>query len=128
MKPDIETRADIHELLTEFYKIVIDDAEIGHHFVDLDFNTHLPIITDFWEKVLFDEPVYFGNPMAVHQELNNKSPLKFEHFVRWIEIFGQSVDRLFAGNNADEAKLRARMIGHSLNQRLNGGVQIHGSL
>lgn len=128
MKRDIETRADIDALLTEFYKIATHDNEIGHHFGDLDLETHLPIIADFWEKVLFDNPVYFGNPLAVHQVLHDKSPLKFEHFVRWVEIFGQTVDRLFEGEMADIAKLRAKMIGHSLNQRLKGGVQIQGSL
>ncbi len=124
MKRDIETRADIEELLTEFYKIVIFDGEIGHHFDDLDLKSHLPIIVDFWEKVLFGNPVYFGNPLAVHEKLHEKFPLKLEHFVRWIEIFGQTLDSLFEGETADAAKLKAEMIGHSLNQRLNGEVQV----
>lgn len=124
MKRDIETRADLEDLLTEFYKIAVYDAEIGYHFDDMDLASHMPIIVDFWEKVLFGKPVYFNNPLAVHQKLHDKFPLKFEHFVRWVEIFGQTVDRLFAGEMADAAKLRAKTIGHSLNQRLNGGVQI----
>jgi len=128
MKRDIETRADIDDLLTEFYKIVMFDGELEHHFVDLDLRTHLPVIADFWEKVLFGNPVYFGNPVAVHQILHSRSPLKPEHFVRWVEIFRQTVDRLYAGEIADAAKERAEMIGQSLNQRLNGGVQIQGSL
>ncbi len=124
MKSDIETRADLENLLTEFYKIAIYDAEIGHHFDDMDLESHMPIIVDFWERVLFGKSVYFNNPLTVHQKLHEKFPLKFEHFVRWVEIFGQTVDRLFSGEMADAAKLRAKMIGHSLNQRLNGGVQI----
>lgn len=124
MKRDIKTRADLEDLLTEFYKIAVYDAEIGHHFDDMDLVSHMPIIVDFWEKVLFGTPVYFNNPLTVHQKLHEKFPLKFEHFVRWVEIFGQTVDRLFSGEMADAAKLRAKMIGHSLNQRLNGGVQI----
>lgn len=124
MKRDIETRADIEHLLTEFYKIVIYDPEIGHHFDDLDLVSHLPIIADFWEKVLFGTPVYFNNPLAVHQKLHEKFPLKFEHFVRWIEIFSRTVNELFEGEMAEAAKLRAKTIGDSLNQRLNGGVRI----
>jgi len=122
MKRDIETRADIEHLLTEFYKIVIYDSEIGHHFDDLNLESHLPIIADFWEKVLFGSPVYFNNPLAVHQKLHEKFPLKFEHFVRWVEIFARTVDELFEGEMAEAAKLRAKMVGHSLNERLNGGV------
>lgn len=116
---DIETREDLETLLTEFYKIAVIDRKIGHHFDDLDLETHLPIIVDFWEKVLFGNPIYFGNPLAVHQILHEKSPLKLEHFQRWFEIFSRTVDALFAGETADNAKVRAKMIAHSLNQNLN---------
>ncbi len=119
MKRDIETREDLELLLGEFYKIAVADSEIGHHFAELDLAAHLPVIIDFWEKFLFGKPVYFGNPLAVHQILHEKSPLKLEHFQRWFEIFSQTVDKLFAGETADDAKLRAKMIVHSLNRNLN---------
>jgi len=119
MKRDIETREDLKFLLTEFYKIAVLDSEIGHHFAEIDLAAHLPVIVDFWEKVLFGKPIYFGNPLAVHRILHEKSPLKLEHFQRWFEIFSQTVDKLFAGETADDAKLRAKMIAHSLNQNLN---------
>ncbi len=119
MKRDIETREDLENLLSEFYKIATTDAEIGHHFADLDLETHLPVIVNFWEKVLFGNPVYFGNPLAVHQILHEKSPLKLEHFQRWVEIFSRTVDELFAGETAENAKLRAKMIAHSLNRNVN---------
>jgi hemoglobin len=116
---DIETREDLEVLLTEFYTIATIDKEIGHHFADLNLNVHLPVIVDFWEKVLFGKQVYFGNPLSVHLQLNERYPLKFEHFVRWFEIFALTVDKLFAGKTAENAKLRAKMIAHSLNQRIN---------
>lgn len=116
---DIETREDLEHLLTEFYKIATKDAEIGHHFDGLDLAAHLPVIVDFWEKLLFGKPVYFGNPMIVHQKLHEKFPLKLEHFQRWIEIFGATIDAHFSGEQAENAKLRAKMIAHSLNQNLN---------
>lgn len=119
MKRDIETREDLENLLREFYAIATRDERIGHHFAELDLEAHLPIIINFWEKVLFGEPVYFGNPLAVHQILHEKSPLKLEHFQRWFEIFTHTVDELFTGETADNAKLRAKMIAHSLNQNLN---------
>jgi len=124
MKRDIETRADLENLLNEFYKIATGDAEIGHHFADLDLESHLPIIVDFWEKVLFGKSVYFGNPLAVHKVLHAKSPLKLEHFRKWFEIFEQTIDALFEGETAENAKLRAKMIAHSLNQNLNRTSQI----
>jgi len=118
-KRDIETREDLEFLLTEFYKIAVEDSEIGHHFAELNLAAHLPIIVDFWEKVLFGKPVYFGNPLAVHQKLNERSPLKLEHFQHWVEIFSETADKIFAGEMTDNAKLRARMIAHSLNQNFN---------
>lgn len=122
---DIETREDLEKLLTDFYKIALIDEQIGHHFDDLNLETHLPVIVDFWEKVLYGKPVYFGNPLFVHQTLHEKSPLKLEHFQRWFEIFTQTVDTLFAGKTADDAKLRAKMIAHSLNQNLNSKTLIN---
>jgi hemoglobin len=116
---DIETRADLELLLTEFYKIAPNDAEIGHHFDGIDLASHLPIIVDFWEKVLFGKPVYFNNPLQIHQILHEKSPLTLENFRRWVEIFSATIDKLFVGRQAENAKLRAKMIAHSLNQRLN---------
>ena len=116
---DIETRGDLETLLTDFYKVATADAHIGHHFADLDLKSHLPVIVDFWEKVLFGKPVYFGSPVPVHQKLDEKSPLKLEHFRRWVEIFQQTIDAHFAGEMAENAKLRAKMIAHSLNQRIN---------
>lgn len=122
MRKEIETREDLDRLLTEFYSVAMKDAEIGHHFDDLDLEAHLPIITDFWEKVLFSRPVYFGNPLVVHQVLHAKATLKYEHFVRWVEIFSKTVDSLFDGGLAEAAKLRAKMIAHNMNQRLNGSA------
>jgi hemoglobin len=116
---DIETRADLELLLAEFYKIAIIDERIGHHFDRLDLVAHLPIIVDFWEKILFGKHIYFGNPLLIHQKLNEILPLKPEHFERWLEIFTQTVDKFFVGETTENAKLRAGMIAHSLNQRIN---------
>lgn len=116
---DIETRRDLEFLLAEFYKIATVDRKIGHHFDNLDLAAHLPIIVDFWEKILFGKPVYFGNPLFIHQRLNEISPLEPEHFGRWLEIFNHAVDSFFVGAGAENTKLRARQIAFSLNQKIN---------
>jgi len=80
---------------------------------------HLPIIGDFWETLLFRTGNYQRhkrNPLQIHGELNLKTPLRVEHFRRWLEIFRQTVDELFAGERAEFAKLRAEAIA---NQMLN---------
>lgn len=116
MKPDIENRADIDLLMTEFYSTAMVDNAIGYIFTDvakLDLDHHLPIIGDFWETMLFQAGSYSRhgrNPMMVHAELNEKTPLKPLHFARWLEIFTETIDRLFAGERADFLKFRAAMI------------------
>lgn len=118
MKKDIENRADIELLLKDFYSVVTTDPEIGHHFKKLDLESHLPVITDFWEKILFGTPVYFGNPLFVHKKLNEISPLEAEHFARWVKIFHEKVDKNFEGRHASFAKERAQQIAQSLYFRI----------
>ncbi|REJ75696.1 MAG: group III truncated hemoglobin [Acidobacteria bacterium] len=119
--PDIENRDDIEQLLRRFYSVAMEDELIGHHFVGLDLESHVPVFTDFWDKVLFGNRVYFGNPLAVHLKLTGKNPITLEHFQRWVELFGDAVDGLFEGETATNAKLRAKMIAHSLNTRIAEG-------
>ena len=116
MKRDIENRADIDLLMTEFYSTAMVDKTIGYIFTDvakLDLDHHLPIIGDFWETLLFQAGKYsrYGrNPLMVHAELNEKTPLKPAHFARWLEIFSETIDQLFAGERAEFLKFRASMI------------------
>jgi hemoglobin len=123
MKHDIENRGDIDLLMREFYSVAMADETIGYIFTDvarLDLAHHLPIIGDFWETMLFQTGSYSRhgrNPLMVHAELNEKTALEPVHFSRWLEIFGATVDRLFAGDRADFLKFRAeimadRMLGY----------------
>jgi hemoglobin len=116
MKRDIENRADIDLLMTEFYSTAMVDSAIGYIFTDvdkLDLDHHLPIIGDFWDTLLFQAGKYsrYGrNPLMVHAELNEKTPLDPHHFARWLEIFRETIDRLFAGERAEFLKFRAEMM------------------
>lgn len=124
MKRDIETRADIERLLTDFYGIAMSDSQIGHHFERLNLDHHLPMIANFWEKILFGAPVYYNNPLSFHQVLHAHSPLLPEHFTHWVSIFTATVDRMFAGETAELAKSRAASVAGVLDQKLNGGIAI----
>ena len=113
MKPDITTRADIEKLVNTFYDRVKPNPEIGFIFTEIahmNWEEHIPIIVDFWETILLDNPVYRKNAMEVHYELNKKIPLQKIHFETWLTLFYQTVDGLFEGANADLAKKRAKSI------------------
>lgn len=76
----------------------------------MNWEKHIPIIVDFWETILLDNPVYKRNAMDVHYDLNKKLPLQKTHFDSWIRLFNDTVDEHFAGRIATLAKTRARGI------------------
>jgi len=113
MKQDIQTRTDIETLIARFYEKVKLDATIGFIFTDMvkiNWEHHIPLIVDFWETILLDNPVYKKNAMEVHYDLNKKIPLQREHFESWLYIFFSTVDELYAGKIASLAKTRAKSI------------------
>ena len=118
---DIETRADIDRLLRRFYSKAMIDEVIGYLFTDvakLDLEAHLPQIGNFWEQVLLQRPVYVGQPIAVHVALHEAATLRPQHFQRWFSIWAETVDELFEGETATEAKRRAAVIAETMQYRL----------
>src|SRR5881227_2955167 len=103
MKRDIQTRADLFVLLQNFYDRLLKDESIAYIFTDVakvDMLTHLPVIVDFWEMVLFDAPTYKKNAIQPHLVLNQKSKFEKHHFDTWLNTFASTVDELFEGNTA----------------------------
>lgn len=124
MKKDIENRKDIELLIKTFYNKVKTDTTIGYIFNDIakvNWEKHLPVMFDFWENVLFYTGGYEGNPMIIHQRLNRAMPLTKSHFSRWEELFTQTVDELFDGTNAVQAKHRALSISTVMQLKINAG-------
>ena len=113
IKKDIETREDITRLIVQFYEQVKKDSIIGFIFndvVNMNWEVHIPVIVDFWETILLDNPVYKKNAMEVHYDLNKKIPLQQKHFSQWLSLFYTTVDNLYTGKIATLAKTRAKSI------------------
>lgn len=109
MIKEISTREDITLLVESFYTRVKDDDVIGYIFRDLEhfsWDTHIPVMIDFWCTLLLDEMVYKGNPMLKHIDLHRKTPLNQAHFTRWKALFFDTLDALFIGERVNEAKKR----------------------
>lgn len=118
---DLQGREDVVRLVRAFYARATTDPVIGFIFTEvarLDLEAHLPVMHDFWESVLFGAGAYRGNAMQRHLELNEKSPLRPEHFERWLALWEEAVDGLFAGERASAAKLRARAIAKAMQLRM----------
>ncbi len=112
-RPDIENAADIRLLVDTFYDKVRSNAVIGYIFNDVanvDWEHHLPKMYAFWGSILLGEHSYSGHPMSTHIELSKKTSLAEKEFSEWLLLFTQTVDELFTGEKAHEAKLRAANI------------------
>lgn len=126
---DIETRTDLELLMVNFYGKVLLDPVIGHFFtevVKLDMDKHIPVIVNFWESVLMEKSSYQGNVLDVHERLHQLSSFRDEHFQRWVMVFKETVDELFAGMNAEKLKQRATSIATVMKIKLvHGGIGLH---
>ena len=123
MKADISDRIDIEKLIVQFYEKVKPDPVIGFIFndvVDMDWQHHIPVIVDFWETILLDNPVYQKNAMEVHYGLNKKIRLQKIHFDTWLSLFTQTVDALYEGKIASLAKTRAQSIAAVMQFKMEG--------
>ncbi len=112
MQKDITDREDVFLLVTTFYKKIREDAVLGpifnRHIQDWD--SHMTVLTDFWETQIFLVRKYRDNPLAKHIEVDAKEghSINEKHFGIWINHWVQTVDSLFTGDKAFMAKNKAR--------------------
>lgn len=122
MKKDIDTREDLEQMLRAFYSKVFSDDLIGRFFtevVPLDLTTHIPVITDFWESVIFGKQGYRKNVMEVHRHISEKSAIRKEHLDRWVREFTGTISEMFEGPRSELMKQRATSIATLMDIKLN---------
>lgn len=113
MKPDIRTRKDIEQVITRFYELSFEDERLGSIFKEispLHLESHIPLVTDFWEGILLDGNNYRGNVTEKHFSVNSLTKLIKPDFDRWFSNWEKAVNDLFEGEKAEMAKFRARSI------------------
>jgi hemoglobin len=118
---DIETREDCERLVRAFYTRALVDPIIGFIFTDvahLDVEAHVPVIASFWETILLGEPSYRGGAFRPHAALHMKVPLRAGHFERWLVLWRETVDSMFAGPRAELAKTHALRVARAFLGRL----------
>jgi hemoglobin len=110
---DLATHDDVVALVDRFYDRVRADDLLGPIFDEVarvDWAAHLPKMYGFWQAVLFGAGNFKGNPLGVHVALARQTPLTPDAFDRWLSLFCSTVDELFAGAVAEDAKDRAQRI------------------
>ena len=114
-KSDIRNRADIYKLVVSFYTKVRKDEVLGSFFNDTiaDWEAHFEHLTTFWESSLFLKTKYYGNPLDVHVKVDaaHQNTITELHFGLWLNLWYQTIDELFEGDYAQNAKRRARKMG-----------------
>lgn len=118
-KKDINTREDVFLLVSSFYVKVRKDETLGPFFNEVikDWDAHLDRLTSFWETSLFMtrklEQKYHGDPLKAHVKVDNDNSNSISelHFGIWLNLWFQTIDELFEGDYAENAKRRARKMG-----------------
>ena len=111
-KKELKSRSDINFLVVQFYAKIRNHDILGPIFNSIitDWESHLELLTDFWESQLLLIRKYHGNPIVVHQEVDNKCnhSLTPEHFGLWLNLWFETLDELFEGETVWAAKNRAQ--------------------
>lgn len=121
MKKDITEREDVVLLVNTFYIKVNSSPILGPIFNDvarIDWDTHLPKMHSFWSSLLLGEQSFSGNPMKKHIHLSTRTTMSETEFSEWLRLFYETVDDLFEGNIATEAKIRASNIAQLMLQKI----------
>lgn len=109
---------DIKLLVDTFYGKVRNNPLIGPIFnerIQDRWPIHLEKMYSFWQTVLLEEYTYNGRPFPPHATM----PIGHEHFEQWLALFAETVDELFTGDKADEAKWRAGKMAELFESKLN---------
>ncbi len=106
-KAPISTLDDIRLLVDTFYSKVRADEllkDIFNGVIQDRWPEHLEKMYRFWQTILLEERTYSGSPFPPHAQL----PVTKEHFDRWLQLFYETLDELFTGATAEEARWRAQ--------------------
>lgn len=114
---DILDLEDIKLLVNRFYEKVREDsllAQIFNERIGERWPEHLEKMYHFWQTVLLGDHTYFGAPFPPHAYL----PVQHLHFERWLELFQQTVNELFTGKKAEEAKWRGNRMAETFELKI----------
>ena len=85
MMPNIKSREDLEKIISLFYNKLVQDQSLYPFFKEIveqgALDTHLKIIVDFWEDILFHTHKYHNNPMKIHIDFHKKINFEKKHFL-----------------------------------------------
>lgn len=120
-KLDLDRRSHVHDAVVAFYREVVFDDVLGPVFdevAEVDWARHIPVLVDFWCRVLLGEPAAGGQIFAVHADLHSLEPLTREMFDRWYGLWSACIDERWSGPIADRAKAHAGRVAATMARRI----------
>lgn len=117
MKTDIRSIEDIQLMVDTFYGNIRQNNQLGPIFEEVikeNWQAHLEKMYRFWQTILLNEHTYSGTPFPPHMKL----PVTKEHFEQWVRVFNHTLDGLFEGEVANEAKMRAGKMAEMFNYKI----------
>jgi hemoglobin len=117
IKHDIQTIEDVQLMVNTFYERIQKNEVLGPIFeekVHGRWSEHLEKMYRFWQTILLGEHTYNGAPFPPHARM----PIDEAHFIIWVKTFTTTVDDLFSGDIADEAKKRGTLMAALFNSKL----------
>jgi hemoglobin len=115
MKNQTITKENIRIMVDRFYSKVLKDELLADFFIEKlgdemitdEWQKHLNLLTDFWASITLGDTAYRGQPVKPHMHMDG---LKRETFQRWLELFFETVDKLYDKEAAEIFKTRSEMI------------------
>ncbi len=120
-KQTLDSPEAVRLLVNSFYEKVQADPLLGPVFTDIadvDWSTHLPKMYAFWESIILGNGAYDGHPFRPHLLVNQKQPLRIDHFERWLTLFSATLTEHFTGETAEQVRQRATQIALVWNNKL----------
>lgn len=121
---DLDTREEIAEFVTRFYREIAQDERFHHYFdtiAHVDWNAHTLDLTDFWVGMLLGEPHDPADAVIeAHRWLHDVDPFDKALFDQWLEILDTTLDAGWTGPIAEAARRRGHGIAWAMAKRLTG--------
>lgn len=122
-RTDQATRTDIEDLLRRFYGRVLVDDLLADPFAEIresGLESHLPIMCDFRETVLFGTRLYQDSSLRANRSVHTRHRLEARHFLRWLTPWSTTVGQMFQGPIAEHATVQATRIARAMHRNLTG--------
>ena len=126
---DLDSREEIAEFVTRFYREIAQDERFHRYFDPLahvDWHAHTLDLTDFWTGLLLGEPHEPADDVIeAHRWLHDADPFDEALFDRWLEILETTLDDGWHGPVTEAARRRGHGLAWAMAKRLTGHATRH---